>query len=292
MLYSAEILNLRNQVGDTRRRKHVDWIGDGTTTVFQCPDDTFPILEQAGTYVVKVAGSTKTETTDFTLDKETGTLVLLAAPTNGQAVTLDHSAVYITDAGWLAILTDIILSMGEDFWKEFTDTTNFTSTANMVSLSLVASQPNCFAVYDFQYRESATDEWHPVEELCNWRYDPDNNIIYLGSREAFTETGLALRIRGLKKYTVGTAVSDTIDVQSPFFTILEYGSLAKYWQWRYKSVVNLVTKMTQESSRTPLQELIMLSDRFSRIYEAERIRLKPKKPARIIPPYKNGGGRP
>ena len=50
--------------------------------------------------------------------------------------------------------------------------------------------------------------------------------------------------------------------------------------------------MTQESSRTPLQELIMLSDRFDRLYEQEKAKLKPGKPARIIPLYKEGGGRP
>ena len=81
-------------------------------------------------------------------------------------------------------------------------------------------------------------------------------------------------------------------MQDKFLTILEYGAIARYWRWRYKSVVELVSKMSQESSRTPLQELIMLSDRFDRLYELEKAKLKPGKPAHIIAPYKNGGGRP
>lgn len=292
MLYSALITELRNQVGDTRRRVHVDFTGDGSTTVFQLPTDTYPVLEQSGTYTVKVAGSLQTETTNYTLDKETGTIVFVTtAPTNGQAVTFDGSAVYLTDADWLAVINKVIYSMGDDFWKEFIDTAH-TATANMLSLSLVSLQANAIAVYEFQRRTATTSDWTPVEEGCNWRYDRDNNVIYIGNVNAFTLTGEYLRIRGLKKYTIGTATTDTLDVQDKFLTILEYGCIARYWRWRYKSVVELVSKMSQESSRTPIQELIMLSDRFDRLYEIEKGKLKPGKPAHIIPPYKNGGGRP
>lgn len=292
MLYSAQITNMRNQTGDTRRRVHVDWTADGATTIFQMPADTFPILDQAGTYIVKFAGTQKTEGTDYTLDKEAGTLVTSATQTNNTAITIDSSAVYLTDASWLAIINAVISSFGDDFWKEFTDDTNFLTTANMLSLSLVASQPKCIAVYEFTERESSANQWKPVVEKCNWRYDRENNIIYLGISTAFTTTGKFLKVRGLKTYTLGAAVSDTIDVQDRFFTILEYGCLARYWRWRYKSVIELVSKMTQEPSRTALQELIMLSDRFDRLYEAEKAKLKPQKPARIIPPVKNGGGTP
>src|SRR3990167_10799177 len=105
MLYSALITQLRQQVGDTRSRVHVDFIGDGNTTIFQLPDDTFPVLDQSGTYLLKVAGSSQTEDTNYTLDKNTGTIVFLTtAPTNGQAVTWDASAVYLTDANWLEII--------------------------------------------------------------------------------------------------------------------------------------------------------------------------------------------
>src|SRR3989344_9157111 len=109
MLYSALITQLRNQVGDTRRRTHVDWTGDGTTTVFQLPDDTFPVLDQAGTFILKVAGSSQTEGTNFGLDKNSGTIVFLtAAPGSGVAVTWDASAVYLTDANWLEIINSTI----------------------------------------------------------------------------------------------------------------------------------------------------------------------------------------
>lgn len=291
MTYATFISQLRSQVGDTKRRVHVDWTGDGTTTVFKLPDETFPILDDATTYTVKLATVAQTETTHYTLDKVTGTLTMITAPTNGTALSIDNIAVYLLDADWLQVTNDVIKSLGDDFWKEFIDTAH-TATANMLSLSLVSLQANAIAVYEFQRRVATTDDWTSVEEDCNWRYDRDNNIIYIGIRSAFDLTGELLRIRGLKKYTLGTLVSSTLDVQDQYQTVLEYGCIARYWRWRYKSVVELVSKMSQEASRTPLQELIMLSDRFDRLYEIEKGKLKPGKPARIIPLYKQGGGRP
>lgn len=291
MTYAAFITFLRNQVGDRRRRVHVDWTGDGSTQVFQFPEDTFPILDQSGTHLIKVNSVNKTEGIDYTLDKNTGTLVFTVAPTNGHSVTADCSAVYLTDANWIEVINMTIYSLGNDFWKEFVDET-FVTTANMLSFSLTSKRPSCIAVYDFAYRKNTAENWRVVDAFVNWRYDMDNNTIYIGTREAFPVSNELLRIRGLNTYSIGTATTDTIDVQDRFLTILEYGSIARYWRNRYKNVVELVSKMTQESTRTPLQELIMLSDRFDRLYESEKAKLKPQKPSRIIPKSVPNGGRP
>lgn len=291
MTYATLIAQLRCQVGDQQHVVHVDWTGDGSTTAFQMPADTFPVLDQSGTYTITVNGVQKTEVTDFTLNKDTGTLLFGVAPTNNHAITIDCYKVNLLDATWLQIINDVIKSLGDDFWKEFVDDTLVT-TSNMLSLSLVSAQPKCIAVYGFWYRKSDVDNWTTVENYVNWRYDRENNIIYIGDRTAFTTVNEPLKIRGLKTYTLGSAVTDTIDVQDRFLTIIEYGVIARYWRYRYKDVVELVSKMTQESSRTPLQELIMLADRFDRLYAQEKAKLKPQKPSYIIPQFKEGGGRP
>lgn len=290
MLYSALIDQFRSQVGDTKRSKHVDFTADGSATVFQMPVESFPVYDDTTTYFVKDNGTLKTETTHYTLDKSTGTLIFLSAPTAGHTITVDCYAVHLLNTDWIAIINNTIRSLGDDFFKEFTDTSNFTTTANMLSLSLVASQPNCIAVNSFNYRQNSNEDWIGVEDFTNWRYDRDNNIIYIGTRDAFSATGEPLRIRGLKTYTLGSLVSDTIDVQDKYLTVIEYGSISKYWQWRYKDVVELVSKMTQENTRTPLQELIMLADRFNRQYETEKAKLKPMKPAWAIPRRLTKGG--
>lgn len=292
MTYDSYITKLRTQVGDEPRVMHVDWVGNGSDTVFQCPIDTYPVLDVSGTYTVKVNGTTKTEGSDFTLDKQTGTLVFTVAPTNGHAVTLDLKAVYLLNSTWITVINDTIRSLGLDFTKEFTDETSFVTTANALSLSLAGSRPNCVAVYEFAYRQSTIENWVSVDTFANWRYDLDSNKIFISNREAFTVSNQLFKVRGLETYTLGSAVSDTIDVQDRFMTIIDFGSMARYYQYRYRSVIELVTKNTMETSRTPLQELMMLSDRFTRQYEQEKAKLKPPKPARTIPVFLNGGGRP
>lgn len=292
MTYATYIDTLRRQVGDTKRRTHVDWTGDGSTVVFQMPEDTFPVYDDTTTYAVRVNGTLKTETTEYTLDKSTGTLVLVSTPSNGQAVTIDAYAVHLLQSDWLLIVNSGLYSLGDDFWKEFTDTASFTTTANMLSLSLVAFQPNCIAVFEYAYRQNTTDDWEPVENFANWRYDRENNAIYNSPRDAFPVTGEYLKVRGLKKYTIGDETTDDLDIQDRFLTVLDYACISRYWQWRYKNVVELISKLSTENSRTPLQELIMLSDRFSRLYEIEKAKLKPQKPAKVIPVYQPNLGRP
>jgi|LSQX01.1.fsa_nt_gb hypothetical protein len=290
MTYATYISKLRRQVGDTARRVHVDWTGDGTTTAFQMPTDTFPVLESS--YLVKVKGSNQTENTHYTIDRQAGTIVFASAPTDTHPITFDGSAVYLTDADWLDVINDSIASLGDDFFKEFVDDSNLTTTQGMLSLDLSSDIPQCMAVYEFQHRRNTGEDWKPVEDFANWRYEPDNNLIYIGARDAFSATGELLRIRGLKRYILGDETTDDIDVQDKYITVVDYGCLARYWRYRYKNVIDLVSKMSTESTRTPLQELIMLSDRFDRLYELEKAKLKPQKPARQIPVRLEGAGRP
>ena len=292
MTYADYITNRRRESGDTRRRVHVDWTANGNTNVFQMPDATYPVLDDNTTYVVKLNDVAQTETTHYALDFEAGTLTMVATPANNDAISIDASAVYVTNAGWIEIINDCIKSLGDDFFKEFVNDASLTTTINMLELDLATALPQCMAVYEFQHRKNSGEDWMPVEDFVNWRYDPDNNKIYIGTRFGFSATGEPLRIRGLSRYILGAAITDNIDVQDKFMSVVGYGCLARYWRYRYKNVVELVSKMSTESSRTPLQELIMLSDRFDRLYEAEKAKLKPQKPARIIPVRLEGAGRP
>lgn len=289
MLYSEKIGELRAEVGDTRRRVHVDWIGDGSTTVFQMPADTFPVLDQVGTYLVKVAGVTKTEASDYTLDKRTGTLTINSAPTLNQAITIDNSAVYLIDADWLTIINQVIHSLGKDYFKEFVDET-LTSTRGMVSLDISTAQPQAFAIYELTYRMDSGSNYMLVDDISNWRYDEDGNKFYFGTNTGFLGA-YGLKFRGLRRYIVGDAVTDTLDVQDRYLSVIDNGAIARYWKHRYKSVVELVSKNTTENTRTPLQELMMLADRYTRDFESDRKRLQPTKPPRTIPNYNPKGGR-
>ena len=279
MLYSDFITALRHQVGDVSRPAHVDFIADGVTTIFQLPTDTFPILDQAGTYQLAKNGTPLSEGGDYSLDKDSGVIIVTSLPAANDALAWDGRATYLTDASWLAIINSTIQSLGLDFFKEFTDSTTLTTVANAVSVALASAFPQIFAVYLFQFQWQPGDNFVGVEKYANWRFSKEDQTIYVGTPDGIPASGLPIKIRGLNKYILGATVGATIDVQSQFMTIVEYGAIARYWRWRYKSVVELVSKMTQEPTRTPLQELMMLSDRFDRLYESEKARLKPMKPA-------------
>lgn len=60
--------------------------GNGSATVFYL--DNAPVAPT--TLVVKVAGVTKTETTDYTVDYKLGKVTFVAAPANAAAVTADY----------------------------------------------------------------------------------------------------------------------------------------------------------------------------------------------------------
>lgn len=291
MTYADYIALLRAQVGDVPRYEHVSWTADGQSNVMVMPPDTYPVYDGAE-YTVKVGGVLQTEDVDYTLDKTGGTMRFVSTPTVNTTITIDHQRVRQLDSHYLEIINDVVKSLGNDFFKEFVDDSTFTTTSGMLSLSLATDIPKCTAVYEFQYRRTTSEDWQPVAELANWRYDADNKIIYIGIADAFPESGYQLRIRGLKGYDLGTATSDEIDVQDKFLTIIEYGFMARYYRWRYKDVVELVSKMSTEATRTPLQELIMLVDRFERSFEMEKARLKPQKPAKIVPRFLQNGGRP
>lgn len=291
MTHATFISRLRVQVGDVEKWVHVDWTGDGNTVLFLMPLLTYPVLESS--YTVKVGGVTKTEVTDYSLNKETGAITFVTAPTNGTAVSIDNKTVALLDTVWMDIIASSIGSLGDDFWKEFTDETNFVSTANMTSLDLSVLQPKCIAVIDFARRKNGTAmDWCQVEDSANWRFSRDENKIYLGTREAFTTAGEPLKIKGLKSYTIGTATTDVIDVQDRFITILEYACVSRYWRYKIRELVESLAEVTQETTRTKLQEIIMIIDRYDRWYEMEKAKLKPMRPARIIPAFNNRGGRP
>lgn len=291
-LYSTLIGKLRAKVGDYKRQKYVEWTGDGSATVFQMPTGTFPVLDVSGTYTVKVNGSTKAEGSDYTFDKLSGTLTLLVAPTDTHVVSVTCFAVHLRDEDWMNVINDVILGMGNDFFIEVTDDSTLVTTAGMLTLDISADFPKAIDVYGLWHRGSSSEEWCSVDNFANYRFDATSKKLHFGSSQDFPVSGQPIKIRLLKAYTLGTAISDTLEVQDKFETILMYGSEERYWQFRYQDVVELVTKRSQENTRSNLQELIMLSDRARRLYEQEKAKLKPAKPPRFIPTYIQGRGRP
>src|SRR3990167_3598473 len=85
MLTSAFIETLRLAIGDLGLFTQDVWAGDAATLAFRTKDR--PILDSLYQVYVYVGGSwgQKIETTDYTIDKDTGMVTFVAAPAAGSA---------------------------------------------------------------------------------------------------------------------------------------------------------------------------------------------------------------
>lgn len=289
MTYLTFIGELRKQLGDKAKPFSVSFEGDGTSTVFQLPENAYPVIDDA-THQLYVNSVLQVDDTDYVFDEATGSFTMTIAPTNGVAVVMTGYSVRLTNADWLVLVNDVIRSLGKEFFREFIDT-SMSATVGATTISLTSAQPYCIDVYEFERRASTSLDWTPMEYTSNWRYDNENNTLRVASLSTFTTADL-LRVRGLKKYTLGATTAATLDVPDDMQQLVKLGCEEQYWRWRYKDVIESVSKTTTENTRTQLQEFVMLSDRARRLFEVDRARLKPKKPSRNIPKAIDGQGRP
>lgn len=285
MTYAQFISKLRAEAKDLAKPMHNDFTGDATTTLFQCTDH--PILE--GSYVVKVGGTQKTETTDYTIDRESGLITFAVAPGAATAVTIDYKFVHLTDATWLTIINKIIDDMEGEFWREVVDESFGNSVADQNYYDGLA---NWIDVVNFWYKtsNSASLMWTQVKEYANWRYAKDLNKILMG--RAFSTASYPLKVHALKGYVRGTATTDTLDMQTQFEGVLQLGCLWRYYDHRLADRVEVESKIAKERTITPLQNLQALSSHYYKLYLKEKGRKKPTMPMRVLGARNNLGGTP
>lgn len=274
MTYGDFIQTLRVQSGDLPKSMAADWVANGETKVLLLPLLTYPVV--ADSYTLKLGGVPLTETTDYTINLETGRIDLVDMPSDGDIFEFTGERVSLTDSAWITIVNNVIRSMQEAFFKEVTDIVSYTSSANMRSLALAGF----IAVYDVGWFPSGSNN---RQDISNWRWSPDEEKLYFGDYYEFTTAGRPMFIRGLKKYTLGTDVDDTLDMQDRFLSVLELGCVARYWRYKIRENVETITKITQETTRTALQEIIMLADRWDRWFQIEWQKLSPPRPSYKIP---------
>lgn len=284
MTYAQFITTLRAEAKDLARPMHNDFTGDGSTTLFVVSDA--PILE--GSYVVLVGGTQKTETTDYTLDRELGVITFAVAPTLSTAVTIDYKFVHLTDASWLSIINKVIDDMEGEFFKEVTDA----SFGNSVDGQIKYDAPtSCIDVVNWWYRSSddSNVKWEMITEVSNWRYCKDENDLHLGL--CFNSV-YPMKLHYLKGYVRGATTAATLDMQSQFEGVLQLGCLWRYYDYRLADRVETTTKVAKERTITPLQNLQSLSQHYYKLYLKEKGRKKPTKPMRVLNARNPRGGTP
>lgn len=285
MDYAAYISHLRSEAKDLAVPTHFDFRGDGTIAVFTVDDA--PILEAS--YVVKVAGTQKTEGADYTIDRELGAITFATAPALNAAVTIDYKCVHLTDASYIRIINEVLADMSGPFFREVLDDDFDVSEADARTY---AAPDNCIDVINWWYR-TADDEsinWVMVREFSNWRYSMDENDLHLG--RPFSTAGYPMKLHYLVGYIPGTASTSTLDIQPRYEGVLTLGCLHRYYDHRMPDRVETDTKVTRERTVTPLQNLQALSQHYYKLYLKEKGRRAPTKPMRLLTSRVAGGGQP
>src|SRR3990167_8075787 len=99
MLASTFITTLRRKYDDVPKAAQVIRQADGVATLFNVGRNRVPIIESS--YSVYYGTSGKTETTDFTLDRDSGDLTTIAIVGNGINVKTTFKHANFRDAHWV-----------------------------------------------------------------------------------------------------------------------------------------------------------------------------------------------
>ena len=219
------INKLRCELRDNGTLRKDVWDGDASTLNF--PASTFPILEDS--YTVKVDGTTKTETTDYSLDKDTGLLSFVSAPVSGSDnVEMSYKAVKFRDNDFLEIINDAIDYFMWKFWKETLDTTTFTTVKNQYEYDLSSISNILYVVNAWYKTASGSTVWQAIQGLTNWKYYPQQNKLYVNP--PFSSSSLPMKIFYLAGFTKGTATSDTLDVPTRYLLPYKYYCYSRFFE--------------------------------------------------------------
>ncbi|GAG85037.1 unnamed protein product, partial [marine sediment metagenome] len=178
MIVAQFISKLRVELKDFPRVQRDRWDGDGSTLLFLA--STVPIKDAS--YVVKVGGVTKTETTHYTLDRDTGELLFTTGNAPASAsdnVEMTYRSVKIRDEDYIEIICDAIDYFKWKFWKMAIDTTTLTSVKDQYEYDC-SGVTNILYVINLWYKTAAGSTiWQAMQGLTNWKYYVEQLKLYI-----------------------------------------------------------------------------------------------------------------
>ena len=245
MLYSAFVTKLRLFVGDIETLTRDAWDGDAATKSFRTNER--PILEDS--YTVRIGNVVQTETTDYTLDKDTGMLTFVSAPATGDDnVTMDYKYVRLKDDEWLEIIKNVIRGWRKKIWTDAIDASTLTTTAKTSELDLASISSRIFKVISVQYRTNTDYDFVNVDADYNVKYMEEQNKIQF--RPYFNTSGYELKIRYLEYLDDNIDLTDTVvdDLANRYFTAVQYKAASEYLdRFMAKVITDMGVKITKET---------------------------------------------
>jgi hypothetical protein len=276
MLVSAFITILRRYANDIPVLTRDLWDGDGATLAFRTKHN--PIVNTD--YSLYVGSTLQTETTDYTLDKDSGLIEFVSAPAAGSDnVSFTYYYANLSDTGWIDVINNVIRDWKEKIWVDAIDETAFTTVANQDDYDMDTIDTKIFAVLGV-WLSSGTTYWADASSETNVRYFKEQNI--LNFRPAFDSSGYTMRIRYLKSYAEISAVTDTFTIPERYHSAFQHACAAEYLdRFTMKMINDSGAKVKEETYKT-LETIARMADRNRLIAREKLGKVRPIMPATSI----------
>lgn len=281
--YSEVILELRKAVQDLERSEFDTFDGDGNTSKFVLSHDN--IVDS--TYIVKVSSVTQTETTHYTINKDSGEVTFVSAhiPASGNDnVTVEYRYTKVRDDQYIEMLNEAVDAFEQDLWETALDDSTLTTTANAYEISLASISANVLFVIDAYYKTSSasTSPWISLNSVANVKFLKDQNKVQLNP--PFTTDGYPLKFWYGRKFTKATTLAGTFAPPQKFWTVYKFEVKAKYLERLAFARIHETSVIVKEGiGYTPSDLLFREAERLRNLAKDELKKVRPKRPPKTIP---------
>ena len=281
MIVSALITQCRQEYNDIPKSTQKNRSGDGSSTLFVLGDR--PIMENS--YSFYKGTSAQVETAHYTLDKDSGELTFMNAPSNGINVRANYKYAFFRDANWVQAINYGIESLNaRGFFRQVVRNPSIIRIS--AGVSVMSGPSACVDIYELLTFSNRTSASQAVPFYANWEYQQDANKIVLGYYPTLSEPASISYLRNLQTYT---ATSATLDCLNDWTELVKKKAGEYYFR-------NLAARITQQGAATIDEGHFSFTNArtmaldLANDFEALAVRKKPVRPARRIKFHLDDGG--
>lgn len=285
--YAQFIAKLRIELKDTGKNDYYivaqSWDGDGSNKLFYA--DFSPIKD--GSYEVKIGAAVQTETTHYTLDKDTGLITFVSAPAAGSNnVTMTYQSVNVRDDEYIEFINDGIDHFRWKFWLEAMDEDTLTTTRNEHEKD-VSDLTDILHILNVWYKTSSNStDWITVQSLTNWKYYTRQQKLAINP--PFSTSSLPMKFRYLKSIAKGDEGSDTLNIPAEWQLPYKYYIYARYYERLIAEKIHETGAVTTQPSFAPAQLAFDISKKFYEMADAVANKIAPKLPPMSVKQVHDG----
>jgi hypothetical protein len=277
---STFIAELRRDVGDIPQRHEDRLTGDGSSTVYKTKFS--PIVE--GSYAVYVNNALKTEglANDFTLDLDTGDLVLTAATSN--EIRIQYKSAAFRDAWWLSMIQGGIQKWGDKFYR--TTIRSLTGMSLSANVDVIKAPSDSIRLTEVLQSADYTSAGSFVPLGMNHAYDRRSNSLVLGLKPSRANY---LSVSYLRRVAIPTTTASNLDIEDNWKELL--GASCKEDFARNRALqLSQQGNASVEEGHLSVQGMRLLANDMHLLYRELKQQLKPVMPSYAIPYYIPNGG--